>query len=56
MNRAQAALLANDVPATCSILTALTKEVKAQSGKHISPTVAGSLSDNAARIKTMLGC
>ena len=56
MKDAQAALAINDVPATCSILSAFISEVKAQSGKKIPATTAATLISDAVRIKTVLAC
>jgi len=53
---AQAALARNDVPGICSILGAFINEAKAQSGEKIAPDTATTLTTDATRIKTVLGC
>ena len=52
----QAALADNDVPGSCSILSAFAHEVGAQSGKKIPAGTAASLNADATRIRTVLGC
>jgi hypothetical protein len=56
VKNAYAALLENDVTGTCSILTAFTNEVGAQSGNKIVPSVAASLIADAAEIRSVLDC
>ena len=52
----QTALSTNHVPDACSGLNSLINELKAQSGRSISPGVASSLIGNATRIRAVLGC
>ncbi|HEX6023484.1 MAG TPA: HYR domain-containing protein, partial [Solirubrobacter sp.] len=52
----QAALLDNDVPGACSILSAFVNEVQAQSGKKIPAGTAASLVADATRIRAVLAC
>lgn len=53
---AQAALAADDVPETCSILAALVNQLNAQSGKSIDRTTAAGRIADAQRIRAVLGC
>jgi streptogramin lyase len=52
----QADLGTNDLTGTCEALDAFVHEVKAQSGKHIPRATAASLTSDATRIETVLGC
>lgn len=54
--RAQNYLAANDIPNTCSTLTAFAYEVKAQSSKTIDSAQATTLVRDAEQIQTLLGC
>ena len=56
LRNAQAALERSDLGGTCSILGAFVNQVNAQTGKSISPGTAFSLTTDATRIKTLLGC
>jgi hypothetical protein len=56
ITQATAYLDANDVPDTCSILTAFTHQVKAQTGKTIPQSEAATLTADALQSQTLLGC
>jgi hypothetical protein len=53
---AQTYLSSNDIPDTCSTLSAFINEVKAQKGRTINPALADDLLARGQRIKTLLGC
>jgi hypothetical protein len=52
----QAALTDNDVPGSCSILSAFTHEVAAQASKKIPADTAASLVADAHRVRAVLSC
>jgi outer membrane protein assembly factor BamB len=56
VSQAEAYLSANDVVDACSSLTVFVNEVKAQSGKTITPGQAATLIATAQRIEAVLGC
>ena len=53
---AQADVAANDIDDACGVLGAFVHEVKAQTGKKITLAEAASLTADAARIESVLGC
>ena len=53
---AGSALAANDTGGACSILRAFLNQVAAQSGKSIPTATAASLTADATRIRSLLGC
>ncbi len=53
---AQTYYAANDVPATCAVLTGFVNEVKAQNGKKIATTLDAQLIAEADAIETAIGC
>jgi HYR domain len=56
VTQAQTALGTNDVPDTCSILTAFVAQVKALSGKNLPGATATALIADVTRIRAVLGC
>ena len=56
ISNVQAALVNNDVPASCSMLSAFAHEVGAQSAKKIPAGTAASLIADASRIQAVLAC
>jgi hypothetical protein len=52
----QGYLASNDTADACGTLGAFTHEVYAQSGRHIDPTLAESLVNQAGNIQAVLGC
>ena len=56
VSQAMAVLGNGDVRGTCSILGAFVNQVKAQSGRGITPDTAASLVADATRIRAVLGC
>jgi hypothetical protein len=53
---AQTYYAANNVPATCSVLTGFVNEVKAQNGKKIGTTLAAQLISDAHTLEVAIGC
>jgi hypothetical protein len=53
---AQTYLSSNDVPDTCSTLSAFINEVKAQKGRTINPALADDFVARGQRISALLGC
>jgi len=53
---AQTYYSANDIPNTCSQLTAFGNEVNAQKEKKISPSLAGQIISDAQTIQAAIGC
>jgi len=56
LTQAQNFLASNDIPDTCSTLSAFVKETMAQSGKTVNVAQAGALITSAQEIKTKLRC
>jgi hypothetical protein len=56
ISKAQADVAANDTADACAVLNAFINEVKAQTGKSISPSTAASLIASATNIRAVLGC
>jgi hypothetical protein len=54
--QATAYLTANDIPDACLTMRSFIKEVTAQTGKKIAPTLAASLINDAQDIRSALGC
>ena len=56
VSAAQADVAANNTAGACGVLAAFINEVKAQTGKSISPSTAASLIASATNIRAVLGC